>query len=40
MTAPTEVTHDLTTITLQWIAPTSDGASDVLAYVVYHKADY
>ena len=40
MTAPTRVTHDLTSVTLQWTHPASDGASPVLAYVIYHKADY
>jgi hypothetical protein len=40
MTAPEEVTHDQTSVTLKWIAPTSDGASPVLKYIIYHKADY
>jgi hypothetical protein len=40
MTAPTEVTHTLTSVTLQWVAPASDGAADVVKYRLYHKADY
>ena len=40
MTAPKEVTHDQTSITLQWMAPDSDGSSPITAYVLYAKADY
>jgi hypothetical protein len=40
MAQPTEVTHDQTSITLVWTAPSSDGASPVTKYVLYAKADY
>lgn len=40
MAAPTRVTHDLNSVTLQWTAPTSDGASEVTRYLLYVKADY
>jgi len=40
MAAPTRVTHDLTSITLQWTAPTADGDSDVTQYILYSKADF
>lgn len=40
MSAPTEVTHDQTSITLQWTAPVSNGASPVTKYVLFAKADY
>jgi hypothetical protein len=40
MAAPTEVTHDLTSVTLQWNYPVSNGASPVTSFILYHKADY
>jgi hypothetical protein len=40
MAAPTEVTHDLTSITLQWSPPDYDGCSSVIKYVLYWKVDY
>jgi fibronectin type 3 domain-containing protein len=40
MAAPTEVTHDTTSITLQWVAPSYDGGLPISAYRIYYKADY
>jgi len=40
MHAPVEVTHDLTSVTLKWEHPDSDGSSDVTNYIVFHRADY
>lgn len=40
MSAPTRVTHDQSSVTLQWQDPVSDGASPVLRFVLYSKADY
>jgi Fibronectin type III domain len=40
MAAPTEVTHDLTSITVEWLPPTQDGDSDVTKYVLMMKAEY
>ena len=40
MTAPTRVTHDLNSITVQWVAPTDDGKSEVTRYLLYAKPDY
>ena len=34
------MTHDQTSVTVQWIAPTSDGDSDITSYVLYAKADF
>jgi len=40
MTAPVRVTHDLSSITVQWAAPTDNGASEVTRYLLYAKPDY
>lgn len=40
MVAPTRVTHDLNSVTLQWTAPPNNGKSEVLRYLLYAKADY
>jgi hypothetical protein len=40
MTAPIEVTHSKTSITLSWNAPSNDGSSPILRYVLYAKADF
>lgn len=40
MHAPIEVTHDTTTVTVQWQVPDYDGSSEVTSYVLYWKADY
>jgi hypothetical protein len=40
MTPPIEVTHDLSSITVEWNPPTADGDSDVIKYILYAKAEY
>lgn len=40
MTAPTYVTKTLSSITVQWLAPTDNGDSEVQRYVLYIKAEY
>jgi hypothetical protein len=40
MAAPTEVTHDISSVTLQWEAPTYNGGSPITAYRLLYKADY
>ena len=40
MAAPTRVTHTLTSITMQWKVPQSDGDSEVYRYDLFAKADF
>ncbi len=40
MAAPNEVTHDKSSITMKWTNPNSNGASPVLKFILYSKADY
>ena len=40
MASPVEVTHDLSSITVEWNPPTADGDSDVTKYILYVKAEY
>jgi hypothetical protein len=40
MLAPVELTHDKSSVVLQWAAPASDGASPITSYVLYAKADF
>lgn len=38
--APTEVTHDTSSVTLQWVEPSYDGGLLVTAYKLFFKAEY
>jgi len=40
MTAPVEVTHSKTSVTLSWNPPQSDGFSPIRRYILYAKADF
>ena len=40
LSSPTLVATTLTSLTVQWTAPTSDGDSEIQRYVLYIKAEY
>lgn len=40
LAAPVEVTHDTSSVTLQWAAPAYDGSTPVTHYVLYWRLEY